>query len=754
MAGGMSDGTFGKQWKRRLFLRVFGALAALWFIIPAPGPAGAADSLTKFLQKAAPSDLVPGTDHFGPVEGTPPFARVFKGTEAAGFVFLNTDFVTAIGYSGKPIQVLVGLNGEGTITGVKLVKHSEPIVLIGIPERRVVEFMAGYVGLNVGDFAGKARDNRSVDVISGATVTVMVIEDSVLRSSVKLARVLNLAGLGRKTSSAPAVIRRIDNTLEGTDDWKTLLGDGTIRHRRLSIGDINDAFDGLSNAEATARLEPGMPGDVFIDIHLAPVSVPFIGRSLLGEAEYKLMADRLKPGQKAVLIFANGRYSFKGSGYVRGGIFDRIQLVQGENGVRFRDKFHKRLGDVLAKGAPRFKEVALFIVPENVPIDIAEPFRLELLVHRAVGPVKKVFLAFDLDYRLPDRFVIVETPPKPASAASASAQAIDVDEDAEEGQLWKRLWENRVVDIVVLCSALIILTIVFFFQDVLVKYPKLTDRVRVGFLIFTTVWIGFYAQAQLSVVNVLTFFNSLVTDFRWEYFLMEPTIFILWCAVAVSLIFWGRGAYCGWLCPFGALQELTNRIAKWFKVPQFRLPWGLHERLWPVKYLIFMGLFGLSFYSLGFAEGLAEVEPFKTSIVLKFVRDWSFVLYAVMLLFIGLFIERFFCRYLCPLGAALAIPGRMRTFDWLKRHKECGSNCQICAHACMVQAIHPEGHINPNECLYCLNCQTYYWDDHRCPPVIQRRERRERRAALSTKKTADVPGTGSTESPANNGPAA
>lgn len=720
-------------------MRVLSVVAALLFLVLPPGEAEAADSLAKFLQKTAPSDLVPGADRFGPVEGTPSSARVFKGTEPAGFVFLNTDFVGSVGYSGKPIHVLIGLSGDGTIAGVKLVKHSEPIVLIGIPQKRVVEFMAGYVGLNVRDLVGRNRDNRSVDVISGATVTVMVIEDSILRSSVKMARARGIAGLGRAAATAPAAIRHVDMSVDGTENWATLLGDGSVRQRRLTIGEINEAFAGLNNAEATARPESGAVDESFINIYMAPVSVPSIGRSLLGEAEYELMAGRLKPGQQAVLVFSNGRYSFKGSGYVRGGIFDRIQLIQGEDGVRFHDRDHKRLGDVMAAGAPDFKEVALFVIPEATPLDVAEPFRLELLAHRAVGPVTKVFLAFDLDYRLPDRYVRVEIPPQPSGQASASpstAELTDFDEEAEEEKLWQRIWKSRVIDITILVAALGFLTVVFFFQDILVKYPKLTDRVRIGFLVFSLVWIGFYAQAQLSVVNVLTFFNSLVTDFRWDYFLMDPMIFILWCAVATSLIFWGRGAYCGWLCPFGALQELLNRLAKWAKVPQLRLPWGLHERLWPVKYLIFLGLFGLSFYSLGFAEKLAEVEPFKTSIILKFARDWPFVLYTAVLLIIGLFIERFFCRYLCPLGAALAIPGRMRTFDWLKRHKECGSTCQICAQACMVQAIHPEGHINPNECLYCLNCQTYYWDDHRCPPVIQRRERRERRMALSSKSQA------------------
>jgi len=276
------------------------------------------------------------------------------------------------------------------------------------------------------------------------------------------------------------------------------------------------------------------------------------------------------------------------------------------------------------------------------------------------------------------------------------------------------------------------LTLIFFFQNVLVHRPAVYVWVRRGYLFFILVWLGWYANAQLSVVNVLTFANSLLTGFSWEYFLSAPLIFLLWASIAAGLLFWGRGPFCGWLCPFGALQELLNNIAQALKVPQFRVPWGLHERLWPIKYIIFLGLFGMSLYSTAFAEQLAEVEPFKTSIILKFAREWPFVLYALTLLSAGLFVERFFCRYICPLGAALAIPGRVRMFEWLRRWPECGSPCQRCAKECPVQAIHPEGHINVNECIYCMHCQELYFDDHRCPHMIQVRLKREKREALSS----------------------
>lgn len=469
-------------------------------------------------------------------------------------------------------------------------------------------------------------------------------------------------------------------------------------------------------------------------------TIPTIGRSLLGEREYKNLLKMVKPGQQALIIAGRGRYSFKGSGYVRGGIFDRIQLIQGDISVRFRDKFHKRIGAVEARGAVEFSEVGLFLIPLDVGFDAARPWRLQLLVHRAIGPIKKSFTTFDLGYQPPERYLVRQAAPAPAAAAKgpepAAKKIAPAVETADETPLWLRIWRGKTVDIAVLIFSLGILTLIFFFQDWLVTRPRLTYWTRTGFLLFTVLWLGFYANAQLSVVNTITFFDRLLHDFHWEFFLVDPLIFILWGSVAASLIFWGRGVYCGWLCPFGALQELLNKLAKYLKVPQLTIPWWLHERLWPVKYIIFLGILGLSLYSFELAEMAAEVEPFKTAIILKFVRAWPFVLFAVAILVFGLFVERAYCRYLCPLGGALGIPGRMRMNDWLRRYKDCGSPCQRCRLECMVQAIHPEGQINPNECLQCLHCQTLYYDDHKCPVVIQKRLKRERRRALRSKSPA------------------
>lgn len=178
------------------------------------------------------------------------------------------------------------------------------------------------------------------------------------------------------------------------------------------------------------------------------------------------------------------------------------------------------------------------------------------------------------------------------------------------------------------------------------------QRLRTGYLAFTLVYLGWYCLGQLSVVNVLTFVHALFEGFRWELFLSDPLLFILWTFTAASLLLWGRGVFCGWLCPFGALQELLNELARKLRVPQFQVPFAVHERLWAIKYIILLVLFGLSLESLALAEQAAEVEPFKTAITLGFDRQWWFVAYAVALLVVNLFTRKVYCRYLCPLGAA------------------------------------------------------------------------------------------------------
>lgn len=707
-----------------VFLLLFGALFA-----SATGTAQA-QRLPDFLATTPIGEIFPGADRVDAPAGKPMAAKAYAGGRQLGVVYLTSDVVNTRGYSSKPIDVLVALANDGRIVGAKLVEHHEPIVLIGIPQSKVDHFIGGYVGLNFVESPPRHGAPPPVDIISGATVTLMVIGDSITRSAIAVARAYGIdKTMAPPQQAAPTVARVVDDTQDVAQSWQALLTAGAVRNLRLTPEDVNRAFQQSGRNDASAGAEGRADDGTFIDLYAALVSVPTIGRSLLGDTEWQRLKERLKPGQQAVLVAGNGAYSFKGSGYVRGGIFDRIEVIQDESSFRFRDRNHQRLADIAAEGAPAFREVALFVVPDDATLDPVAPWRLQLMVQRVLSVKDKAFVTFDLAYELPAAYTRPASGAQPPAAApdhaSAPPQAATADEPAPA--LWKQIWHAKAVQVAILTVALIVLVGIFFFQDQLTSRPLLHDRLRLAFLAFALFWIGWYGQAQLSIVNVLTFFSALRSDFRWEYFLMDPLVFILWCATAISMVFWNRGAFCGWLCPFGALQELSNRAAKRLGLRQVKISHGVNQRLSTLKYVIFLLLFGFSLYDLALAERLSEVEPFKTAIILRFVRYWPFVAFAVAVLAAGLFVERFFCRYLCPLGAALAIPARLRIFNWLRRYRDCGNPCQRCNLECPVQAIDPTGEINPNECIQCLHCQMLYHHEQKCPHLIQKRAKRERR---------------------------
>ncbi|CAH0196753.1 Putative electron transport protein YccM [Pseudomonas brassicacearum] len=654
------------------------------------------------------------TDSISEPEGRFKVRTLSAAGKVVGYVFQSLDVVDIPAYSGKPINVQVILDPAGVILDAYVLEHHEPILLIGIAEEKLHAFSARYSGIKVNQrvVVGHSSDPNAVtvDAIAGATVTAMVVNEVIMRAAHDVAVSLGLVKGDAGLAVAPA---RVREDIYEPADWKTLTGNGAVRRLLLTRGQVDASFKG-TEAEQVETASGEQVNDTFIDLYATHLNPPTIGRNLLGEAQYRTLMAELKPGEQAIAVMGSGRYSFKGSGYVRGGIFDRVQLRQSGDTISFRDLDFQRLNDVALDDMPDFDEMAIFIIRASHRFDPGSPWTLELLVRRQTGPVSGTFSSFELAYQLPEPYL--ERPLPTAEQLAAAEEA--------SRPMWLTLWYQKSVEISVLGVALLVLTAILFFQDSLARRPRLLHWLRRGYLVFTVVFLGGYALAQLSVVNVLTFVHALFEGFRWELFLTDPLIFILWVFTAGSILLWGRGVFCGWLCPFGALQELINELARKLKVPQYELPFAVHERLWAIKYIILLVLFGVSLESMATAERLAEVEPFKTAITLRFDRQWWFVAYAVGLLVINIFTRKVYCRYVCPLGAALAMPTRLRLFDWLKRRKECGNPCQLCAKECEIQAIHPDGRINANECHYCLDCQMTWHNENKCPPLINKRKKR------------------------------
>lgn len=666
-------------------------------------------SAQNVIQEALPSvtDVVP-------LESNRAIQELYAGDELKGYAYQSLDFVQTPAYSGKPVNAAVVLDTEGTIKAAKVIHHDEPILLVGIPERKLHVFTDQYTGLKVDQrvtVGGTSTERKvAVDGLSGATVTVMVINEVIMRTAHRVGIELGMVEGGKNTRPPMADVDK-----EGFEQksWQELTGDGSIRRLLLTKGQVDDSFKGTP-AEGVDPAAPEERDEPLIDLYAAYLNTPTIGRNLLGENQYEWLTSELESGEHAIAVMADGEYSFKGSGYVRGGIFDRIQIRQFGDTFNFRDLDYYRLSDVFAEGIPDLSEMAIFIIRQQYNFDPGTPWTLELTVKRQTGPLDSEFQVFPLEYQLPDQYY---TRPEPV---------VTEEEWLESQPMWVQVWYQREFQITVLGIGLGVLFFILFFQDWLVQKPGIFRWIRHGFLVYTLFFIGWYAMGQLSIVNVLTFASSLISGFSWDTFLIDPMLFILWSVVAAIIILWGRAVYCGWLCPFGALQELLNEIARKLKVPQYTVPFPIHERLWALKYIILLVLFGVSLESMATAERMAEIEPFKTAITLKFDRSWPFVTYAVLLLVVNLFTRKVFCRYLCPLGAALALPSKLRVFDWLKRRKECGNPCKLCDKECEVQAIHPDGHINYMECHYCLDCQVTYFNDHKCPPLIVKRRGKRR----------------------------
>lgn len=700
---------------RNLFGALLGCLLLMASLV-AHGAELSALERTRILQ------VFPQADRIGEPEGEYGVRRLSQGDKLLGYAFQSFSVTRMPAYSGKPINVQVILDPKAVIRDAYVLEHHEPILLIGIPEAKLHAFTAGYAGLRADQrvAVGRSGDPQTVtvDAVAGATVTVMVVNEIVMRAASTVAVSLGLIKDTGKVRPKPANVRA---DLFQSAGWDEMLGSGAIRRLTLSRGQIDDAFKGTEAEKVGKANDPQQRGETFIDLYTALLNPPSIGRNLLGERQYRDLMDSLKPGEHAVVVMGDGQYSFKGSGYVRGGIFDRVQIRQFGDIMSFRDLDYIRLSDTYATGMPHFPEMAIFIVRAAQRFDPGTPWDLELLVRRQTGPVASLFTTFNLSYQTPEAYL---DRPQP------TAEELEALEDAKR-PIWLRVWYQKSFQISVLVGALGLLAVILFLQDNLTRRPRMLHWLRRGYLMFTLVYIGWYCLGQLSVVNVLTFAHSLFEGFRWELFLIDPVLFILWTFTAASVLLWGRGVFCGWLCPFGALQELLNELARKLRVPQFELPFAVHERLWAIKYIVLMVLFGISLESLSSAERFAEVEPFKTAITLHFDRQWWFVAYVAVLLIVNLFSRKVYCRYVCPLGAALAIPGKARLFDWLKRRKECGQPCQLCAKECEIQAIHPDGRINANECHYCLDCQMTYHNENKCPPLVNKRKKRSKHATTS-----------------------
>jgi NosR/NirI family transcriptional regulator, nitrous oxide reductase regulator len=417
--------------------------------------------------------------------------------------------------------------------------------------------------------------------------------------------------------------------------------------------------------------------------------------------EYK---SQVPSGRYTIVVAATGPYDFLGKKFFQeseGKRFDRLRVVQEGKTFGFVQDDYKWTA-ITAEGVRGLQSAGLFALAANTGFDPVKPWRLELLVN-GTGATP-VTIPFALDYKVPAALVLMptETEPEPLPVPA-----------------WVEAWHDARTNVAILAGLLSALTLIFIFQATLARYRLAHRLVRNGFLLVVLVWLGWTAGVQLSIVNVMNYLRAPFMHLDIGVYLAEPLMVIIAGYTLISLLLIGRGVFCGWLCPFGALQELLGQLSRALRVPQWNPSAALEKRLWMGKYIAAAAVLALVMTEIDPSGATAEIEPFKTAITSKFTRAWPYVLYAGVLLAIGLFSERAYCRFLCPLGGVLAFLDRLHLLNLLKRRPECGNPCHLCERACPVRAIEKTGKIITAECFQCMDCQVEYYDDKRCPPLVQ-----------------------------------
>jgi NosR/NirI family nitrous oxide reductase transcriptional regulator len=655
--------------------------------------------------------LFPKATRIEPKQAAPPVYSVYQLDELLGYAFESSDYSSLQGFSGKPIRLLIGMDPQGVLAGVRVLEHHEPVFLHGLGVQPLLDFVEQYRQhsisrpIIVGGRRSDSADGESTtqfDGVSKATVSVIILNETVLQAALSVARQL-LDGF----ASGPLATPKSD--LYQPMDWQRLLDSGYVQRWVLNREEVETALGhALSDYPEFDQADDSGP---FSELHFAYLDAPSIGRNLLGAAGFQQLGEQLQPGEQALLVLSSGLYRHVPADFTPATATSRLLLMQNDQAIELYD-MHFNSGEVLAMLATPLQEVDAHI------------FRIK--PHAAFNPAQPAALQLNVSLR---RNHLVESNSHFTRAFQLDQQLFDIQQavaPAEPVPIWLRMWQERWWQIVLLVGSLILLSGVFVFQQRISAHSRGFHLFRAGFLLFTLVFIGLYAQGQLSVVNIFTLLLTLGHDFDIRVFLMDPLIFILWSFTFASLFIWGRGLFCGWLCPFGALQEILGWVAKGLRIRQWKIAERSHQRLQKLKYVILLGLLLSAFYSLSLAERLAEVEPFKTSITLFFVRSWPFVLYAVILLGLGLFVHKFYCRYLCPLGAGLAVLGKYHLFAWLKRIDACGNPCQHCKNHCEIGAIERDGRIDYDECIQCLECIVILNNDDQCVASISARKKAEK----------------------------
>lgn len=635
-----------------------------------------------------------------PINDNGVWALLNSGGAEAGYVFETEPMSPLPGFSGTPINLLVMLDLNGVFIDVQLVKHNEPIFVSGLGEAAFHKFFEQYPGLSinssivVGTPYGNGSENSTLvylDGVTKATASVRIAHESILAATLKVARE-KMQGV---RTQAPAYPK------EGYDEnltWQDLVDQGIVARKLVLNSEVQNLFEGTIWADDDTEAL-SYPDDPYLDLWVIDVGPDSIAKAVFEKDTLEELNQfkSISLHDEPILFIEAARHGLVGDDFVRNTSPSLIGMSQGGFPVALRD------ADLYIRLKPDVPDGRALILrtDRRLGFDPASEWSVTATVTREHGMFQPEVGYADIEFSHTTNNRFFQRPELQVALKP-----------------WQEAILNRLNDLIVVTLFLASLTLILLFaQDRLASW-RYFKPFRLIVLCFVLAFIGWWGQGQLSIVTVLATINTSMIGSSFAYLLYDPFSLVIWAFAILGFFLWGRGYFCGWLCPFGAMQEILAEVSSWIGLKQIRPNDAFDAALKNLKYLILFALVVVTIFVPDEIDTAAEVEPFKTAITVFFIREWYYVLYASLCLGFGMFVYKGFCRYMCPLGAAMALGGFFRQRTWINRRAECGTPCQLCKVKCKYNSIKKNGKIQYSECFQCLDCVTIHNSSTQCVPLI------------------------------------
>jgi ferredoxin len=648
--------------------------------------------------------VMPEADRFDPAEGEPPVKRAFRGDELFGYVFLTSDLPPEErGYSG-PIEAVVGMKPDGTLTGVRVTEYHETYMRTKGDFLRTPGFQEQFSGKYIGD-AFRVYDD--VDGIARVSISIRAMSRGVRNAARRVAAAYPpavqrpLAPVGELTSlswfdmRARGVAARMNVTGEGEDPVgismlhleseelaRYLLG-GLYQYVVNAVERRGGAHELVLYVVDGAGSRMAVQQGWSIVQNAVTTEIPVDDVVMLGSPWDGLLAGETP--LVGVLILGDG---------VDVGAPLEFSFTRGPDRTYTVDYTSQKALAVMAEAdsSPAEAETTVAAGPESVaaartPEETAAggdgaPSSGATPAEPSAAAVAAADLAEEEAASPPPAAApVVAARPTPAPSVEQLVQ-LDFTEVREETALERLLANTSWSRVGWILLVLVLATLAFFTKRKALRWISLATTFTV---------LGFVDGGFLSV--------SHITGVIWvgpSAVLGDLPLLLMVAFTVVAVLIWGR-VFCGFLCPFGALQDFIDRL-----VPaRFKreLPRRVHRVALKAKYGV-LAVILVPALAGSEASIYQFFEPFGTVFFLS--KDAVLWTIAGTILLASVVIPRFYCRYACPLGAALAL-GSTLSLRRIGRVEQC-DYCKVCEVKCPTGAIDGPK-IDFKECVRCNVCE-------------------------------------------------